>query len=81
LSYSTVSLSLGNKFAGEVGGWLRGISDYPEIGERYSGTECRKVVLRRFPYLIFYEVESSLIRIVAIAHGSREPNYWRHRIE
>jgi toxin ParE1/3/4 len=75
--YSAVSLTLGNEF----GGWLRRISDHPEIGERYADSDCRKVVLRRFPYLVFYEVEASLIRIIAFAHGSRQPNYWRHRIE
>jgi plasmid stabilization system protein ParE len=40
----------------------------------------RYVQLRRFPYLIIYEVwpEDSVL-IVAVAHTSRRPGYWRRR--
>jgi plasmid stabilization system protein ParE len=37
----------------------------------------RKVVLRRFPFVIFYTLSSRLIVIRAVAHGARRPGYWR----
>lgn len=42
-----------------------------ELDGRY-----RRVVLRRFPYLLFYEVRSNSIEFVAVAHARREPGYW-----
>jgi len=38
-------------------------------------------VLRKFPFSVVYAVEADLVYIVAIAHGSREPEYWRFRIQ
>jgi plasmid stabilization system protein ParE len=34
----------------------------------------------RFPYAIYYIIESSEIVIVAVKHDRRDPGYWRHRI-
>ena len=38
-------------------------------------------VLRRFPFSVVYAVVADLVYIVAVAHGSREPGYWRLRIQ
>jgi len=35
--------------------------------------------LIRFPYLLVYRVIRDHIEVVAIAHESRDPDYWRHR--
>ena len=38
--------------------------------------------LRRFPYLLYYErVEAAVVQVLAVAHGSRRPGYWRRRRE
>jgi toxin ParE1/3/4 len=37
----------------------------------------RRLVLRRFPYSVFYEVQGSTVTILAVAHHRRRPNYWR----
>jgi plasmid stabilization system protein ParE len=40
----------------------------------------RKFVLRHFPFAIVYrELSSGTVQIVAIAHGHRQPGYWRNR--
>ncbi len=42
---------------------------------------CRWVRVRRFPYTLIYETrDDGQILIVAVAHGSRRPGYWRRRI-
>ncbi len=35
---------------------------------------------RVFPYGILYTVEPEFVLIVTVAHCSREPDYWKHRI-
>jgi toxin ParE1/3/4 len=40
---------------------------------------ARRVLLRRFPYsIVFYESKNKIV-IVAFAHSSRRPGYWRSR--
>ncbi|HET7499685.1 MAG TPA: type II toxin-antitoxin system RelE/ParE family toxin [Kofleriaceae bacterium] len=41
---------------------------------------ARRCVLRRFPYAIVYVELPDELRVVAIAHGSRQPGFWRHRL-
>src|SRR5262249_27364834 len=45
-----------------------------------SDFDARKFVLRRFPYAVVYHERKSVVRILAIAHGHRQPGYWKDRI-
>lgn len=40
----------------------------------------RRFLLRRFPFSIVYIELEAEIRVLAVAHGHREPGYWRRRI-
>ena len=40
---------------------------------------AKRLVLRRFPYDIVVQESSLEIIVVAIAHHSRRPGYWRNR--
>jgi hypothetical protein len=42
--------------------------------------EFRAWTLRRLPYRVIYEVTDKLIRIIAIAHTSRDPKHWLDRV-
>lgn len=42
--------------------------------------DVRRCLTRVFPYAILYTVEADFVLIVAVAHCSREPGYWKHRI-
>lgn len=42
--------------------------------------EARRVVLRRFPYSIFYEVHGSEVVILACFHEARDPEEWQRRL-
>lgn len=56
------------------------ISRNPDRWPRGSyGT--RRFLLRGFPYLLIYrELESDTIQILAVAHTSRRPGYWEQRV-
>jgi toxin ParE1/3/4 len=50
----------------------------PALGTAQSG-RVRKFPLRQFPYTLVYRVQSEVITVIAVAHQSREPGYWRMR--
>lgn len=59
------------------------LSRISEAPSRYPAGEygTREHVLpSSFPYTIVYRVRESFVVIVAIAHHSREPRYWHHRV-
>jgi toxin ParE1/3/4 len=42
--------------------------------------QTRRFLLRRFPYLVVYrELDSMIVQILAVAHTSRKPDYWKDR--
>jgi plasmid stabilization system protein ParE len=42
--------------------------------------ETRRVLLRRFPYSVFYEVHDDDVVILACFHTGRNPEAWQERI-
>ena len=44
-----------------------------------GASEVKRLVLRRFPYDIVVQESPDEIIVVAIAHHSRRPGYWRNR--
>jgi len=55
-----------------------GIESFPEFWPPLSGGYRRKS-LNRYPYGLIYRLEGDLILVVALAHTSRKPDYWRER--
>jgi toxin ParE1/3/4 len=40
----------------------------------------RKFVLTRFPFAIVFREKQTVIQIIAVAHGHRNPKYWKERL-
>lgn len=55
------------------------VLEAPHAWSRWQDTRYRRVVLDRFPYLLFYEERGDTIEFVAVAHASRKPGYWLSR--
>jgi plasmid stabilization system protein ParE len=71
---------LGVEFVGAIDTALDAIAATPEAWPHWqSGYPYRKYVLRRFPFVVFFTVDSSGIQIVAFAHAKRRPGYWLRR--
>ena len=71
---------LGLRFAAEVERVIQLPLEHPELGSRLDD-DLRHFVLRKFPFSIVYAVVGDLVYIVSVAHGSREPGYWRLRVQ
>jgi plasmid stabilization system protein ParE len=56
------------------------LDENPELGKDLS-LRCRSMVLTRFPFRLVYELTDTGVRILAIAHQQRRPDYWRVRVE
>ena len=54
------------------------ISEAPERPASYLHA-TRRVLLRRFPFMIVYRVAGDEVQVIAVAHGRRRPGYWRAR--
>ena len=52
-----------------------------ESPNRYAAIDedVRRCTIRKFPYGLLYTIEQDYILILAIAHYSREPGYWKNR--
>jgi plasmid stabilization system protein ParE len=62
-------------FTDEVERALGLLSQFPELGE--TGTHnTRTLPLHSFPYSLIYRLQGDKIRVIAVAHHSRQPGYW-----
>ena len=81
--YEMQRQGLGAQFFTEVGRLLELILQHPGIGSLVPRVRAaygaRRVLLRHFPYFVVYRERSEDIHVIAIAHTSRKPGYWRHR--
>lgn len=41
----------------------------------------RRVVVRRFPFAVFYEITADEIHVTAVFHSRRDPETWKSRVE
>lgn len=65
-------------FAGEVRRTMRLVGDFHELGALgVAGT--RRLLLRRFSFALVYRIEPDVLRVIALAHQKRRPDYWRKR--
>lgn len=42
--------------------------------------DIRHSRLRRFPYAVYYRILADRVEVIAVMHGSRDPDRWRSRI-
>jgi plasmid stabilization system protein ParE len=47
------------------------------LGKAADDMGDRRRVLHRFPYSVVYDIDGSVVRILAVTHHRRQPNYWR----
>ncbi|MBI5948030.1 MAG: type II toxin-antitoxin system RelE/ParE family toxin [Chloroflexi bacterium] len=55
------------------------VRDFPAAGAPHMGG-TRRVVVSGYPYVIVYRLRGDELLVVAVAHTSRKPGYWRARL-
>ena len=55
------------------------VLDFPRRWPEYLGG-TRRYVFPSYPYSLVYFIESDTVSVVAVAHHSRRPGYWRKRL-
>ena len=48
--------------------------------ERQRVGSSRQMTVHGFPYRVVYRIREHDLYVVAIAHTSRRPDYWKHRV-
>lgn len=68
--------ALARRFLAEFEHTMTLLLDHPEIGAP-SLSGKRRFQMRRFPFAVVYVFADDEIQVIAVAHHSRRPAYWR----
>ena len=77
--YESQQSGLGATFNDEFGLALRRLEDQPLIYQKIYGA-IRRVVLRRFPFLLWFVVDGNEVSVLACTHGKRGRKFIRARL-
>ena len=66
---------LGEEFLAAVNSAFDTIERFPDIFARIHG-EVRRAVVSRFPYAVFYSVETKRVVVLTVLHTARDPRIW-----
>ena len=82
--YERQQPGLGAAFLAEIGAVMRELDAPGPECKRVSGLPPELVIKRklvkRFPYLVIFIEFERTVRVIAVAHGARRPDYCRDRI-
>ena len=78
LFYELAHANLGDDFLDDVRFAIDSVRERPKLGIDL-GYGFRRVLVRRVPFSIMYIADPEQIVVVAVAHQSRRPEYWRTR--
>lgn len=73
--YETERQGLGNEFLTEFKQVALSIQEFPQSFARVN-ERVRRANLKRFPYIVFFQVESKRIVVHAVIHQARGPHIW-----
>ena len=71
-------IGIAQAFLGEFEHAIALLLEHPKLGSIWR-PGIRRQVVKHFPYAIIYTVTPGEIRVLAIAHQRRHPNYWKNR--
>ena len=66
---------LGEEFLTAVSTALDTVERFPDIFARVHG-EVRRAVVSRFPYAVFYRIETKRVVVLTVLHTARDPKVW-----
>lgn len=78
--YESQQVGLGNRFIDELENTFKIIQNTPQIYVVVY-RQVRRGLLRKFPVMVLYLIDSHTIQVVAIMHASRNPLRWQARVD
>ena len=76
--YHEQSSAVRDSFLAAVDRALQAIEQRPLQYQRIYN-QVRRLVLREFPYALFYTISGQNVVVIACLHCSRDPKHWRKR--
>jgi plasmid stabilization system protein ParE len=77
--YRARSVGAARRFNEEVAVVERLLILHPRIGKKIEA-DVRSICVNDYPYTLVYVIEKEEIVVVALAHHSRRPGYWKDRL-
>lgn len=77
--FAAISPDLGTAFKRELRQLMRLVGTMPTAWPSV-GTDVRRCLLTRFPYLVIYAPLPGELLVLAVGHQHRKPGYWRERL-
>lgn len=79
--YGLKETGLDERFADCIESAIESVCSAPKLWPIIEDDVRRRRVTHTFPYSVVYIELEQLIVIIAVIHDSREPGYWRNRLE
>jgi plasmid stabilization system protein ParE len=76
--YRRRSVRAAEEFFAELNRATDAIVDNPERWPM-DASGFRQCRLRRFPFVVIYRDKLKVVQVIAVAHASRKPGYWKLR--
>lgn len=77
--YEGQRVGLGEEFLTSLDACIQGLLRFPKIGPVVHES-YRRVLVRRFPYAVFYEDSEGVITVYSVFQTVQDPGKWRQRL-
>jgi toxin ParE1/3/4 len=77
--YEEKKAGLGVDFVARIQEALDRIASMPRV-HPVIHENVRRAIAKKFPYIVYYEVEADQIVVVPVFHSSRDPSAWNTRV-
>src|ERR1700733_13358273 len=78
--YEEQKPGLGDVFLERVEECLTAIRRSPKAFQPIS-KDARRAIVKQFPYVVFYRIETRTIYVYSVFHTSQDPDKWMNRLE
>ena len=78
--YADINPRLAESFINAFESGIEEILTYPEAWQIVE-EDVRRYLIKRFPFGIYYCIETDRVMIYAVMHMSRDPKYWKDRLK
>lgn len=79
--YSSEDDGLAQRFMMALRTCFLRLAENPYLSSPFLRDEIRRVFLKKWPYHVYFRVAGAEVRVLAVIHTSRDPNYIAKRTE